>query len=141
MVKGLDYALLHQERQKLEQDTADAAAAAKAAAMLPRGLHPDQMQFETRQGRAVFDAMFKAPPDTRALVREMFQPQRTAFVFEFAEGSSDVPTTLRRSKADCPPPQVGHCRQCLGVGWGVLWHGVAAASVVEAGGDHFMVAS
>lgn len=102
-----------QERQKLEVDKSkekesSAAVAAKAPGMVPRGVvSKEAMQFQTVQGRAVFDALFRPPPVNRVLVREMFQPRRTAFVFEFGEGAGDVPTTLRRSKADCPPVQVG----------------------------------
>ena len=35
----------------------------------------------------------------------MFLPMRTAFVYDMEEHDSnaDVPTTLRRSKEDCPP--------------------------------------
>jgi hypothetical protein len=81
--------------------------------MLPRGIAKEQqqqqVQFESPQGRAVYDALFKPPLVNRALIREMFQPRRTAFVFEFGEGAGDVPTTLRRSKADCPQVQVGAC--------------------------------
>ncbi|KAF8058133.1 SMU2 [Scenedesmus sp. PABB004] len=108
LVKGLDYALLHHERAKLEADkakAAEAAAAAKAAALLPRGVAAEAARFTTAAGRAVYDALFRPPPANRALLREMFQPRRTAFVFEFGDLASDVPTTLRRSKADCPPVQ------------------------------------
>jgi hypothetical protein len=102
-----------QERQKLESDKAKAgdpaAAAAKGAGMLPRGVAKEQqqqVQFQSPQGRAVYDALFKPPLVNRALIREMFQPRRTAFVFEFGEGAGDMPTTLRRSKADCLQVQV-----------------------------------
>lgn len=54
--------------------------------------------------RALFDTLFNPPRAPR--VAEMFHPRRMAFVFEFdseeAEFNADVPTTLRRSKADCP---------------------------------------
>jgi predicted aminopeptidase len=97
-----------QERQKLEHDKSliaseAAAEAAAAQAAAQQALRREALQFQTPQGRAVFDAVFKPPQHNRLLVREMFQPRRTAFVFEFEEGSGDVPTTLRRSKADCPP--------------------------------------
>ena len=43
----------------------------------------------------------------------MFLPMRTAFVYDMEEHDSntDVPTTLRRSKEDCPP--VSQLRQIL----------------------------
>ena len=61
-----------------------------------------EMTFTTPLGRAVFAALFRPP---RINVSELFLPRRTAFVYELdAEpGTSDIPTTLRRSKADCPP--------------------------------------
>ena len=64
------------------------------------------MAFTTPLGRAVFAAVFRPP---RVNVSELFLPRRTAFVYELdAEpGTSDIPTTLRRSKADCPPVRAG----------------------------------
>ncbi|GBF92127.1 hypothetical protein Rsub_04474 [Raphidocelis subcapitata] len=120
LVKGLDYALLQQERirqQKQQQqqprgpDDAPGpspAAAAAAAAAGPRV----PVAFATARGRAVFAALFSQPSARQraAAVREMFLPRRLAFVYEFdgAEGGGggggDLPTTLRRSQADCPAP-------------------------------------
>lgn len=47
------------------------------------------------------------PARCRDAVREMFLPRRTAFAYEFEPEEdtgldTDVPTTVRRSKADCP---------------------------------------
>lgn len=118
MVKGLDYALLNQQRQKLESGSSDggsgapqsaaAAAAAAAAAEATAAAQKAAVKFSTPLGRSVYHAVFRPAGGSRNLVREMFQPRRTAFVFEFGEGGGDVPTTLRRSKADCPAVQVGH---------------------------------
>ena len=60
-----------------------------------------EMNFKTPLARAVYNAVFH-PPKVNAV--EMFQPRRTAFVFDLDELGSglDIPTTLRRSKADCP---------------------------------------
>ena len=59
-------------------------------------------KFNTSIGRGVFDAIFNPP---KINVSEQFLPRRTAFVYELDDDSfnSDIPTTLRRSKADCPP--------------------------------------
>ena len=59
-------------------------------------------KFHTSIGRGVFDAIFNPP---KINVSEQFLPRRTAFVYELDDDSfnSDIPTTLRRSKADCPP--------------------------------------
>jgi hypothetical protein len=124
LVKGLDYALLQQERSKLETGGSGggsgsaAAAAASAAAAAAEAAEAAQRQaaqavsFAGAAGRSLYNAVFRPPPHNRALVRESFQPRRTAFVFEFEDGASDVPTTLRRSKADCPPVQVCLCVSC-----------------------------
>jgi hypothetical protein len=123
LVKGLDYALLNQQRQKLESGGSDggggsgpaaaqnaaAAAAAAAVAEATAAAAKASVKFSTPLGRSVYHAVFRPVGGNRNLVREMFQPRRTAFVFEFGEGGSDVPTTLRRSKADCPAVQVGLC--------------------------------
>jgi hypothetical protein len=109
LVKGLDYALLNQEREKLKSDRGTNAAATAAAAAVAEATAAAQkqaMKFSTPLGRSVYSAVFRPQNGNRAVVREMFQPRRTAFVFEFGEGCSDVPTTLRRSKADCPAVQV-----------------------------------
>lgn len=60
-----------------------------------------EMNFKTPLARAVYNAAFHPP---KVNVVEMFQPRRTAFVFDLDEGENglDIPTTLRRSKADCP---------------------------------------
>ena len=79
---------------------------AKTGNHAPKGqstwLRAQEMAFATPLGRAVFAAVFRPP---RVNASELFLPRRTAFVYELdAEpGTSDIPTTLRRSKADCPP--------------------------------------
>ena len=59
------------------------------------------VKFKGAAGRAVFNAVFSRP---LLISSELFLPGRTVFVFEL-EGADgpDLPTTLRRSKADCPP--------------------------------------
>lgn len=133
LVKGLDYALLNQQRQKLESGSGDggsgagpqsaaAAAAAAAAAEATAAAQKAAVKFSTPLGRSVYHAVFRPAGGSRNLVREMFQPRRTAFVFEFGEGGGDVPTTLRRSKADCPAVQVrgGWERRRRGGGGGAV---------------------
>jgi len=74
------------------------------------------VKFATPLGRSLYQSLFRPAAAGRHVVREMFQPRRTAFVFESVEGASDVPTTLRRSKADCPPVQVGEAGEGEGGG-------------------------
>lgn len=58
------------------------------------------VKFKGPPGRAVFNAIFTR---NKAQANELFLPGRTAFVFNLEEGTLDVPTTLRRAAADCPP--------------------------------------
>lgn len=51
-------------------------------------------------GRQVFNTIFRPPQRD---VSQMFLPRRMAFVYELEDGDAlDIPTTLHRSKADCP---------------------------------------
>ena len=61
-----------------------------------------EMKFATATGRSIFNAVFNPP---KVNVSELYLPRRTAFVYELEddEYGSDIPTTLRRSKLDCPP--------------------------------------
>lgn len=94
--------LYSQERQRLVKGKEEEAA--KETVSKGRAIKRDDVKFTTALGRSVFDCIFHPP---RSDVREMYLPRRTAFVYEF-EGEdaealeSDLPTTLRRSKADCP---------------------------------------
>lgn len=60
------------------------------------------MVFKTALARGVYAALFE--PE-RVNAAEQFLPGRTAFVYELEGGAAgaDIPTTLRRSRADCPP--------------------------------------
>ena len=62
-------------------------------------------------GRNVFDAIFRPP---RRDVTDMFLPRRTAFVYDMEGGETlDIPTTLHRSKADCPKVTEGAALQIV----------------------------
>lgn len=124
---GLLRVVAPQERQKLDTDVTkqqqqpdgggesaggEASATAKAAGagrlLMPRGLQPEAAAvFHSSSARALYDALFRSHAAARrSLAREAFAPRRTAFVYEFMDGAGDVPTTLRRSKADCPAAEV-----------------------------------
>lgn len=116
LVKGLDFALLQKVRSEITaQDITDEDPA-------KRGKHKpksdkakegeeddddeeydedDDMEFSTLIGQRIYRAVFKSRPPDR---NELFQPGRTAYVFELEDeyAESDIPTTLIRSKADCP---------------------------------------
>lgn len=107
LVKGLDYALLEKVRAEItskereeEEELEKALTQKKEKEEDPE----DQMQFKTKMGRNIYRIIFKSKYPER---NELFLPSRMAYVVdledEFAE--SDVPTTLIRSKADCPAPE------------------------------------
>jgi IK cytokine len=60
------------------------------------------VKFQTPLGRALYNALFNP---AKVDISELFLPRRTAFVYDLDANFSttDIPTTLRRSKADCPP--------------------------------------
>ncbi|KAJ9687844.1 hypothetical protein PVL29_013871 [Vitis rotundifolia] len=101
LVKGLDYALLHKVRSEIEKkpevgDDADGKS---------RVSNEDQpLSFRTATAKSVYQWIVK--PQTVVKSNEMFLPGRMAFIFNMEGGfSSDIPTTLHRSKADCPVPE------------------------------------
>jgi IK cytokine len=100
--------LLNVFAQERERERQEKQQAVKAEAPMAAPVFKAPVKFETPLGRAVYEAACKPPPNRKALIREMFLPRRTAFVYDFDPdtGGGDVPTTLRRSKADCPPVQV-----------------------------------
>lgn len=101
LVKGLDYALLHKVRSEMdkkpeaEEDTDGKSRAAK----------DDQpVSFRTATAKSVYQWMVK--PQSVAKTNEMFLPGRMSFIFDMENVySHDIPTTLHRSKADCPVPE------------------------------------
>uniref|UniRef100_A0A1D1Z1R3 Protein Red n=1 Tax=Anthurium amnicola TaxID=1678845 RepID=A0A1D1Z1R3_9ARAE len=103
LVKGLDYALLQKVRSELDnqkpetEDTNDGKSS--------RVLNEDQpLSFRTATAKSVYQWIVK--PQSIIKANEMFLPGRMAFVFNMEEGfSHDIPTTLHRSKADCPVPE------------------------------------
>lgn len=69
---------------------------------MTKGVHiSDDVQFKTPLGRRIFTAVFQPP---RRNVAQKFQRHRMAFAYELdeEEDALDIPTTLHRSKADCP---------------------------------------
>eukprot|EP00208_Stichococcus_sp_RCC1054_P003303 CAMPEP_0206141376 /NCGR_PEP_ID=MMETSP1473-20131121/12694_1 /ASSEMBLY_ACC=CAM_ASM_001109 /TAXON_ID=1461547 /ORGANISM="Stichococcus sp, Strain RCC1054" /LENGTH=381 /DNA_ID=CAMNT_0053535919 /DNA_START=132 /DNA_END=1274 /DNA_ORIENTATION=+ len=99
LVKGLDYALLAKVREEDQEKETEEALAARARAKAMRS-----KEFKTPLGSQVYTAIFQPP---KRNVAERFLPRRTAFAYDLdddADGGLDIPTTLYRSKADCPKP-------------------------------------
>ncbi|KAL4180840.1 hypothetical protein AMTRI_Chr12g234400 [Amborella trichopoda] len=86
LVKGLDYALLHKVRSEIDK----------------KPEQEEEVDGKTRS--SVYEWIVK--PQTVVKTNEMFLPGRMAFVFDMEEDyAHDIPTTVHRSKADCPVPQ------------------------------------
>ncbi|KAK9072683.1 hypothetical protein SSX86_009118 [Deinandra increscens subsp. villosa] len=101
LVKGLDYALLHKVRSEIDKkpETEDASDGK------PRVSNEDHpVSFRTGNAKAVYQWIVK--PQTAVKPNDMFLPGRMAFIFDMESGfSHDIPTTVYRSKADCPEPE------------------------------------
>lgn len=101
LVKGLDYALLNKVRSEIDKkpdggDDIDGKS---------RSSKEDQhMSIRTPTAKSVYKWIVK--PQTNNKSNEMFLPGRMAFIFNMEGGySNEIPTTLHRSKADCPVPE------------------------------------
>lgn len=117
LVKGLDYSLLHKIRSELEKEkrmeaeeedqeevTKEAAAPAKPVFRTPLAQSVHHLLFEQN------DFMIKHRVELgreNGKVRpvDRFMKGRTTFVFDMTDLSAELPTTLLRSKEDCPKIQ------------------------------------
>ncbi|KAF7837593.1 suppressor of mec-8 and unc-52 protein-like protein 2 [Senna tora] len=101
LVKGLDYALLNKVRSEIDKKP-DAGDDADGK---PRASKEDQqVSFRTSTAKSVYQWIVK--PQTVIKTNEMFLPGRMSFIFNMEGGyHHDIPTTLQRSKADCPVPE------------------------------------
>ncbi|XP_078371756.1 protein Red-like isoform X2 [Oculina patagonica] len=107
LVKGLDFALLQKVRSEIaeENEEDEELNALKKTKHKQKDKeendNEDEVELTTKLGQKIYKALFRNRPAER---NELFQPGRMAYVFdvedEYAE--SDIPTTLIRSKADCP---------------------------------------
>ncbi|XP_063784847.1 protein Red [Pseudophryne corroboree] len=103
LVKGLDFALLQKVRaeiaskEKEEEDIIE-----KPQKETKKDEDPEiKIEFKTRLGRNVYRMLFKGKAYER---NELFLPGRMAYVVDLDDeyADTDIPTTLIRSKADCP---------------------------------------
>ncbi|KAJ3681050.1 hypothetical protein LUZ60_015539 [Juncus effusus] len=98
LVKGLDYALLNKVRSEIDKkpDSEDATDG-KASAIK----EDKNISFRTATAKSVYQWIIK--PQSAIKANELFLPGRMAFVYNMEDGfTHDIPTTLHRSKADCP---------------------------------------
>ncbi|KAJ4842241.1 Smu-2 suppressor of mec-8 and unc-52 protein [Turnera subulata] len=101
LVKGLDYALLNKVRSEIDRkpDAVDDADGKSRASK-----EDQQLSFRTATAKSVYQWIVK--PQSAIKTNEMFLPGRMSFIFNMEGGyHNDIPTTLHRSKADCPVPE------------------------------------
>ncbi|KAF7646134.1 hypothetical protein LDENG_00192580 [Lucifuga dentata] len=103
LVKGLDFALLQKVRaeitskEKEEEDMME-----KVQKEAKKDVEPEEkIEFKTRLGRNIYRVVFRSGMTER---NELFLPGRMAYVVDLDDEftDTDIPTTLIRSKADCP---------------------------------------
>ncbi|KAM3869027.1 protein Red [Diretmus argenteus] len=103
LVKGLDFALLQKVRaeitskEKEEEDMME-----KVQKEVKKDVEPEEkIEFKTRLGRSIYRVVFRSGLVER---NELFLPGRMAYVVDLDDEftDTDIPTTLIRSKADCP---------------------------------------
>ncbi|XP_041358287.1 protein Red-like [Gigantopelta aegis] len=104
LVKGLDYALLEKVRAEIsskEIEDEDAMEKAVTQKKEEEENPEDKIQFKTKMAKNVYRTLLKVKPLER---NELFLPKRMAYVVDLEDDfvESDIPTTLIRSKADCP---------------------------------------
>ncbi|XP_043704969.1 suppressor of mec-8 and unc-52 protein homolog 2 [Telopea speciosissima] len=101
LVKGLDYALLHKVRSEIDKKP-DVGEETDGKSRVPKDDQP--VSFRTATAKSVYQWIVK--PQTIIKSNEMFLPGRMAFIFNMEDNfSHDIPTTLHRSRADCPVPE------------------------------------
>lgn len=103
LVKGLDFALLQKVRAEItskEKEEEDMMEKVQKETKKDVDLE-EKIEFKTRLGRNIFRVVFRSGQIER---NELFLPGRMAYVVDLDDEftDTDIPTTLIRSKADCP---------------------------------------
>ncbi|KAK1161052.1 hypothetical protein AOXY_G19931 [Acipenser oxyrinchus oxyrinchus] len=103
LVKGLDFALLQKVRAEItSKEREEEDIMEKVQKEVKKDEDPEQkIEFKTRLGRHIYRIVFKSRQYER---NELFLPGRMAYVVDLEDeyADTDIPTTLIRSKADCP---------------------------------------
>eukprot|EP00057_Strongylocentrotus_purpuratus_P029213 XP_011683687.1 PREDICTED: protein Red isoform X4 [Strongylocentrotus purpuratus] len=103
LVKGLDYALLHKVRAEIntkEREVEDVLESTYQSK--PKEVDAEEnIQFKGRLARNIYRNVFKMHQPQR---NESFLPGRMAYQVDLDDDfvETDIPTTVMRSKADCP---------------------------------------
>lgn len=101
LVKGLDYALLQKVRSEITSKEKEEEEFEKVLMKTKDKEGEEEIQFKTKLGKNIYRTVFKNRYPERS---ELFLPNRMAYVIDLEDeyAESDIPTTLIRSKADCP---------------------------------------
>ncbi|KAK2117945.1 hypothetical protein P7K49_004832 [Saguinus oedipus] len=102
LVKGLDFALLQKVRAEIASKEKEEELMEKPQKETKKDEDPEnKIEFKTRLGHNVYRMLFKSKAFER---NELFLPGRMAYVVDLDDeyADTDIPTTLIRSKADCP---------------------------------------
>ncbi|KAI3902158.1 hypothetical protein MKW92_040994 [Papaver armeniacum] len=101
LVKGLDYALLNKVRSEIKKPEDGEETDGKTSKVAKED---HAVTFRTATAKSVYQWIVK--PQTTVKLNEMFLPGRMSFIFNMEENfPHDIPTTVHRSKADCPDPE------------------------------------
>ncbi|RWS27678.1 IK cytokine down-regulator of HLA class II-like protein [Leptotrombidium deliense] len=107
LVKGLDYALLQKVKAEIqdkeaEDDEEDAEEESEpmTAKETTEGEEEDPSAIKSVMANNIVNCLFKAKPQEK---NDLFLPGRMAYIVDLEdEFSDDIPTTVIRSRADCP---------------------------------------
>ncbi|KAJ7338238.1 hypothetical protein JRQ81_010957 [Phrynocephalus forsythii] len=103
LVKGLDFALLQKVRAEIaSKEKEEEEMMEKPQKETKKDEDPEnKIEFKSRLGRNIYRMLFKNKSYER---NELFLPGRMAYVVDLDDeyADTDIPTTLIRSKADCP---------------------------------------
>ncbi|KAL1791585.1 Red, partial [Sigmodon hispidus] len=101
LVKGLDFALLQKVRAEIATKEKEEHMGNPSEETKKDEDSGNNIEFKTRLGRNVYQILFKSKSDER---NELFLPGRMAYVVDLEDeyADTDIPTTVIRSKADCP---------------------------------------
>ncbi|KAG8194108.1 hypothetical protein JTE90_003049 [Oedothorax gibbosus] len=99
LVKGLDYALLQKVRSEINYKEKEEEQLETQLLKHKDKDEEEEINFRTKLGKSIYRQVFKHRYPERS---ELFLPNRMAYIYDLEDEESDIPTTLLRSKADCP---------------------------------------
>ncbi|KAL8604022.1 hypothetical protein ACOMHN_024847 [Nucella lapillus] len=103
LVKGLDFALLEKVRTEINfKEKEDEEQMESVFSQNKEEEDPEEkIQFKTKLGRNIYRVVFKSKPPEH---NELFLPKRMAYAVDLEDeyGDFDIPSTIIRSKAECP---------------------------------------